>query len=157
MTDFQEKIKQANCCSCGRLMGQSKALNLVALNKVAGWSYPVAGHIEADVPDQAIAVVCDSCVHKGALPSWAIEFAGDEIKYHAVDELQTLEQLFPVPLIDSNGGFLCPHCQGRLLVPAGCEFMPGIGRCRSCHKLFQVTEEWIHQVNEIIAREKIHG
>jgi len=83
--------KNVKCCACGGKMETSKFINLVGLEKLATWKFPVFGQI--DIPDykpRAAAIVCDECKQKKEKIRYCIEFEGSlyQVKYREVDSLE---------------------------------------------------------------------
>lgn len=93
--DFEELIRvKGKCCVCDTDLFNSKHINVVQLDKIATWKYPVWGNIHYKIPtDGAAAIICDDCVDSGRFThelKSAIEFnqkAGDII-YHPIADLK---------------------------------------------------------------------
>lgn len=78
-------------CRCGACGGKIGRLNLCQLDRLALWEYPVGGNVLTGEDRRAIAVLCDACVDGVIDVSGireAVEFAGDEVFYHPVEELE---------------------------------------------------------------------
>ena len=79
------------CCACGGSLETSNCLNIVELEKLATWKFPVAGQI--DMPGygaRAVAIVCDECVLNKVKIRHCIEWKDEprKITYHAVYDLE---------------------------------------------------------------------
>lgn len=85
---YRERV---NCCACGGSLLESPHVNLVLLKKRATWKHPTGGNVLTGYGPQATAVICDRCVEQeGAIIKLAVEFAGEEVRYHPVAELEDL-------------------------------------------------------------------
>lgn len=79
------------CCACGGTLEASSCINVVELEKVATWKFPVFGQV--DIPDyepRAMAIVCDECMRNKVKIQRCIEWEGLPylIKYHDVECLK---------------------------------------------------------------------
>lgn len=84
-------IENVNCCACGGKLEPTNYVNIVELQKVATWKFPVFGQI--DIPNyepRALAIVCDKCLANQVKIQRCIEWEGipHQIKYHDVDGLK---------------------------------------------------------------------
>jgi hypothetical protein len=98
LDSFQRVLHQDGmCCICeGRVFPESKHTNILLLDKIANWKFPVWGNILLNLPAvHASAIVCDSCV-EGTMEDvkYAIEFDAKvgAIIYHPVSELKDRER-----------------------------------------------------------------
>lgn len=91
---FERVLRECGeCCACGEpLFPKSKHVNIMCLNKVAEWQYPVWGNVLTDVPSiHASAVLCDQCITgKVDAVKHAIEFNTETgvLTYHLVSGLK---------------------------------------------------------------------
>ena len=69
------KLLEIECCACNERIGTNGTLiNVIVLDKKAGWKYPVAGNVITGEYGRAIAIICDKCVRERKLPKFAIKF-----------------------------------------------------------------------------------
>lgn len=95
--DFEQIIREkGKCCISGRSLFDSHC-NLVIVDYAPTWAYPKETNLLIpDSPTRAIAVVHDDCVTSGMKHmltdkiKFAIELRGEEIIYHAVEDLQPI-------------------------------------------------------------------
>ncbi len=89
---FKNRIRNANCCACGKSMKLSINVNVVSLNKKATWPYPTWGNMllkpGIERISRAVAVLCDECIENNRPAIEAIEIEGEEIKYHKLSDLE---------------------------------------------------------------------
>ena len=89
--------KNIKCCACGGTLETSKFINVVRLEKLATWKFPVFGPI--DIPDykpRATAIICDECMQKKEKIRRCIEWEKSpyqeespyQVKYHEVESLE---------------------------------------------------------------------
>lgn len=89
--------KNVKCCACGGSLETSRFINLVGLDKIATWKFPVFGRL--DVPDYkplAAAMICDECVQKREKVRFCIEWEESpcqeespyKVRYHEVEDLE---------------------------------------------------------------------
>lgn len=83
--------ENVDCCACGDKLETADCINVVELQKVATWKYPVSGQI--DVPGyepRAIAIVCDKCLENKVKIQRCIEWerTSHQVTYHDVDGLK---------------------------------------------------------------------
>lgn len=87
-----EQIRErVRCCACGGMLRRG-TINMVGLEKIATWKYPVAGNFVTGESGRAVAIVCDGCVRRKKEPTRAVEFrsASDdkvEVHYHRLETL----------------------------------------------------------------------
>lgn len=92
---FDEYVKSRGvCCACERFLSESRYMNMVGLDKRAEWEYPTWGNIYLKEPGRAVSVICDECAAKmegrelkGEEIKYAIEWDGQALHYHLVNEL----------------------------------------------------------------------
>ena len=83
--------ENVNCCACGDKLETAECINVVELNKVATWKFPVFGQVDSPgYEPRALAVICDKCLANNVKPQRCIEWEGTpyQIKYHDVDGLK---------------------------------------------------------------------
>lgn len=93
--DLFERVlrERGTCCNCDEpLFPKSEHINMLCLNKVAEWKYPVWGNVLTELPAvHASAVICDQCV-EGKVDDvrHAIEFDTETgvLTYHLVSGLK---------------------------------------------------------------------
>jgi len=100
-SEFSEYLlENGQCCICDDPLSDSEHLNLIQLDKVATWKYPVWGNILSEDKEinHAIAVVCDYCISPEGQIIGEIKFAIEvdmaedktqTIYYHDVRKLQS--------------------------------------------------------------------
>lgn len=93
--EFNNWVREnVECCACGGKLETTNSVNVVELNKVATWKFPVFGKI--DVPGyepRAMAIVCDKCLANQVRIQRCIEMIEAEeipyqVKYHEYDGLK---------------------------------------------------------------------
>lgn len=89
--------KKGKCCISEKPLSTSEFINMVSLPYVATWDYPIAGNVLiANYGKRAVALVHDDEMQPGAnyvteeKIKFAVEFRGEEIIYHPVEELQKI-------------------------------------------------------------------
>lgn len=91
LEEFNDWIRNnVKCCACGGSMEASSCINIVELEKVATWKWPVFGQL--DVPDyepRALAIICDECQRNKVKIQRCIEWEGSPylVKYHNLENL----------------------------------------------------------------------
>ncbi len=106
--------QRANCCLCEGSMARTTQMNMVSIDKKAGWKWPVWSNLLVEnCGDRAVALVCDGCVESRMKPGvridikYAVEISAKEvpvkggltrtvyegITYHKVEDL---EDAFPI-------------------------------------------------------------
>jgi len=89
-----EEIKaKGKCCACGKPLRNSEHINIIALDRRATWEHPRWGNVLLKLDGYAVAFLCDKCVKQGKCPKYAVEFKGNEIIYHKIDELEKISEL----------------------------------------------------------------
>jgi hypothetical protein len=88
------------CCSCLRLLKEAgpTSINLVQLEYLASWEYPVMGNVLQGTTGIACAVVCDECLEAKAPIKFAIEYYGRGadafsekiVVYHPIKQLKKI-------------------------------------------------------------------
>lgn len=91
MFDVKKVRRKVRCGCCRGKLG--RLVNFVELGRRAAWEYPSAGNVITGEFGRAVAVICTKCVrqcrHPGHPPILeAVEFRGDEVVYHPVEELE---------------------------------------------------------------------
>jgi len=86
---IDDAVEKVRCGACGQVTGFCR--NLVELDRKAKWDYPTAGNVLTGESGKAVAFACDKCVRDKAQVREAVEFKGDALVYHAVEDLE------PVP------------------------------------------------------------
>jgi hypothetical protein len=126
-------FRKAKCCVCEQPMKKSKNVNIVALGLKPTWEYPSMGNVLTNEPNQACAVVCDSCIEKyydegfNDKIKFAVELQGEKVLYHAVSLLEPISPVdFSLDFFDDEGDglSLCPNC-GDVEIHGG-------GLCHGC-------------------------
>lgn len=84
--DLERIAEKCRCGACGRGIGER--VNIQLLDKWAVWEYPTHGNVLTSEKQRACAVMCDSCVADELPPLEAIEFSGDDVIYHPLEELE---------------------------------------------------------------------
>jgi len=129
------------CCACREPMAGSRHTNFVALGLRATWEHPVAENLWTGRHGEAVAVVCDSCIESYRDILLAVEWEGDEVRYHPVDDLQALPPEPTYVMFTARSGVPAIKC----LRCGMCSFHPDdIAQryCGHCHEFHQrVTEE----------------
>ena len=100
MDDFEEWVRRnVRCCCCGRnIHGE---IVIYRLDKEATWESPVWTHnLLIFEPDRALAIICQECAEAGGKPKYAVEWDGENVKYHPVEELRDLPPITPEYLRD---------------------------------------------------------
>jgi hypothetical protein len=95
-TEMIKKI--GKCCISGKPMSTSEYINLVALDYVPTWEYPISGNVLIPkYQTRAVAIVHDDempakglYVHEDQI-KFAVEFRGEEIIYHPIEDLQKIQ------------------------------------------------------------------
>lgn len=77
--------ENVRCSSCGGPLGE--VINLVALQRLTTWQYPVASDFLARENGRAVAMCCDGCLDFQRRPIEAVEFRADGVVYHPVEDL----------------------------------------------------------------------
>jgi hypothetical protein len=90
--DFETLIRtKGKCCATDLPISTSESINLVGLNKIATWKFPIVGNVLTGEHGKAAALVHDDAINPdGSLKceiKYAIEFKGDDILYHPIDQL----------------------------------------------------------------------
>ena len=83
--------KNVKCCACSRTLETSRFINVVRLEKLATWKFPVFGHVDTPgYEPRAAAIVCDECTQKKEKILYCIEGEGSLclVKYHEVESLE---------------------------------------------------------------------
>jgi len=92
--------KNIKCCACGGTLETSEFINVVKLEKVATWKFPVYGYVDIlDYKPQAAAIICDECIRKKEKPRYCIEWEESpyhdspcQVKYHDVGSLEDTDR-----------------------------------------------------------------
>ena len=90
--EFNNWVREnVECCACGDELETTNSVNVVELNKVATWKFPVFGVV--DVPGyepRAMAIICEKCLANQVRIQRCIEWEGKpyKVKYHDVDDLK---------------------------------------------------------------------
>jgi len=93
-TEMIKKI--GKCCVSGEPLSTSEFINLVTLPYVCTWKYPFAGNELRNFTRRAVAYVHDQELKPGTnfvleeKIKFAVEFRGEEIIYHRVEDLQKI-------------------------------------------------------------------
>jgi hypothetical protein len=86
-----EAIKECcQCCCCRGSLSESVYVNLVEIQKLIWWDYPSSGNVLTGVQGLAVSVLCDGCFEAQRQPLFAIEFAGTEVRYHDLEDLESV-------------------------------------------------------------------
>ena len=113
MSEAEGKIRaKVKCCACEGSLKLSKHLNLVCLDKLATWKYPMWGNIlvmDRHPMNRASAILCDRCIEKKRVPRFAVEWSSDYkiVRYHKVEDLQGLPQIHLKEVLEAEGVELC--------------------------------------------------
>ena len=89
--------KNGKCCVSGKPLSTSENINMVSIDYIPSWEYPVAGNVLIpNYTKRAIAIVHDDELQPGATHimegkiKFAVEFRGEEIIYHPLEDLQKI-------------------------------------------------------------------
>ena len=134
-----DRIKElVACCACREPIAGSPHVNLVALARRPTWDHPTSGNVISGYGPQAVAVVCDACAAAGRKILVAVEWEGEEVRYHPVGEL---EDLGPEPtcVIERSAAGVpalrCLQCGMLSFHPDDIATL----RCKSCGASHQVA------------------
>ena len=101
MIDSEKWIKDnVRCCACGGSLKRSRFINMIALDKLATWKWPVWGNVlllNKYPMNRAIAILCDKCIEKNRKPKYAVEWdmKHNSVKYHLIKNLKDLPPIPP--------------------------------------------------------------
>lgn len=89
---------KVRCCACGGSLKNSRYINIITLDKLATWEYPVWGNVlvkEKYPENRASAILCDKCIRKKAKPKYAVEWDNKHtyVRYHKVEGLKDLSEI----------------------------------------------------------------
>jgi len=97
MSVLDKFVPKTKCCACETPLSLEH-VNGICLLKEATWKFPVWGNILVKVWGLAVAFVCDECVRKKAVIKFAVEWIGDEVKYHPLVQLKDVDPKVFEPL-----------------------------------------------------------
>lgn len=90
--DLAKIRERVQCCACGGSLGR-KQIAMAATPYVAGWRYPAAGNVALPrARMQAIGIICSKCVDLNRRPVRVVEFRGEDVVYHDVQDLLSVEE-----------------------------------------------------------------
>lgn len=101
MTTSAEIRDKVRCSAC---QGKISRINLVQLDRLATWEYPVCGNVVTGEQGRAVAILCGPCADGRREVKEAVEFREGEVVYHPIE---TLTELPPMKDPDEPGGFPC--------------------------------------------------
>ena len=105
--DAIQMYRDGHCCACGGAMEGSVYINQVSICRRPTWKYPISNNLLVESwPDQACAIVCDTCIERAEDEPLDIRFAIEnrdgELVYHDVNlldditaEVEAAEALHP--------------------------------------------------------------
>jgi hypothetical protein len=98
MMEWDEFTKKyGKCCITDKPLSNSTYLNMVQLNYLAAWKFPVWGNVISVEKNMAVAFVHDDCFENEYVGEvkYAVEYREDpqRLIYHPVDSLVKMEEL----------------------------------------------------------------
>lgn len=110
--DLEQIAEKCRCGACGGTIAGGH-INLYQLDKWAVWEHPAFGNVLTEEKQRACAVLCESCFDDRAPPIEAIEFSGDDVVYHPLEELEDAPPPQSYVIVRDNRGrpgIECLHC-----------------------------------------------